>query len=46
MAIASMIVIAMVMRSRIFASPRMPGYSNPNPPANRLLTRSTAPRWS
>ncbi len=44
-AIASMIVSAMLMRSCIFASPRMPGRSNPKPPANRLLTRSTAPRW-
>ena len=35
-------VIAMVTRRRIFASPRMPGRSNPSPPANRLLTDSTA----
>ena len=45
-AIASMIVSAMVTRRRIFASPRMPARSNPNPPAKRLLTRSTALRWS
>ena len=30
-AIAGMIVIAMVTRSRILASPRMPGRSNPEP---------------
>ena len=30
-AIASMIVIGMVTRTRILASPRMPGRSNPNP---------------
>ena len=34
-----MIVSAMVMRSCIFASLRMPGRSNPKPPAKRLLTR-------
>ena len=37
-AIASMIVSAMLMRSCIFASLRMPGRSNPKPPAKRLLT--------
>ena len=45
-AISSMIVNAIVMRSRIFASPRMNGWSNPYPPGNRLLTRSFALRWS
>ena len=43
-AIASMIVKPIVMRSRILVSPRMNGWSNPYPPANRLLTRSTALR--
>ena len=45
-AIASMIVNPIVMRSRILVSPRMNGWSNPYPPANRLLTRSTALRSS
>ena len=34
-AIASMIVSAMLTRNCIFASPRMPGRSNPKPPATR-----------
>ena len=45
-AIASMIDSASAQRSRILASPRMNGSSNPNGPAKRLSTRSTALRWS
>ena len=36
-AIASMMVIAMMTRRRVLVSSRMPGRSNPKPPANRLF---------